>query len=158
MKKTLFLFIFLFSILTFYGQTVKVVGISDGDTFTALFADRHTERIRLYGIDCPEGGQPFGNVAKKFLSDLIYKKSVEIKVKDTDKYGRTVALVYVDSATIANEELLKAGLAWHYTYYDKNPKWAAFEAEARGKKLGLWGGSETPVEPWEWRNTKAKIF
>ena len=35
-------------------QTVKVVGIADGDTFTALFADNHTERIRLHGIDAPK--------------------------------------------------------------------------------------------------------
>jgi hypothetical protein len=33
-------------------QTVKVVGIADGDTFTALFADNHTERIRLKLNSC----------------------------------------------------------------------------------------------------------
>lgn len=43
---------------------VKMVGIADGDTFTALFADNHTERIRLRGIDRPESDQPFGQVVK----------------------------------------------------------------------------------------------
>jgi len=55
-------------------QTVKVVGIADGDTFTALFADNHRERIRLQGIDCPETGQPFGKAVKQFTSSLIFKK------------------------------------------------------------------------------------
>jgi len=34
----------------------EVVGITDGDTITVL-RDKEQVRIRLYGIDCPEGGQ-----------------------------------------------------------------------------------------------------
>ena len=38
----------------------KVVGVSDGDTITVLH-DGIAEKIRLYGIDCPEKRQAFGN-------------------------------------------------------------------------------------------------
>ena len=53
----------------------KVVGVSDGDTITVL-ENRTPHRIRLYGIDAPEGGQDFGNRAKKFVSDLVFGKQV----------------------------------------------------------------------------------
>jgi endonuclease YncB( thermonuclease family) len=44
--------------------TGSVVGIVDGDTLEVLH-NRHPERIRLSGIDCPEKGQVYGNRAKQ---------------------------------------------------------------------------------------------
>ena len=90
----------------------KVVGVADGDTITVL-RDKEQVRIRLYGIDTPERGQPFSKRAKQFTSKLVLRKVVEVKVMDTDRYGRTVALVAVNKR-ILNEELLKAGYAWVY--------------------------------------------
>jgi len=52
-----------------------VVGVADGDTITVL-ENRTQHKIRLYGIDAPEGGQDFGNRAKKFVSDLVFGKQV----------------------------------------------------------------------------------
>lgn len=43
----------------------KVVGVSDGDTINVMH-DGKTEKIRLYGIDCPEKRPAFGKRAKKF--------------------------------------------------------------------------------------------
>lgn len=48
-----------------------VVGVSDGDTLTLLSADKKQTKIRLDSIDAPEKKQPFGNVAKKALSDMV---------------------------------------------------------------------------------------
>lgn len=131
-------------------QPVKVVGIADGDTFTALFSDKHTERIRLHGIDCPESGQPFGNAAKQFTAQLVFKKNVILVKTDIDRYGRTIAMVNLPGNMVLQEELLKAGLAWHYTYYDKNPAWTKLENLARTKHAGLWQDKQA-VAPWEWR-------
>ncbi|OJU22988.1 MAG: hypothetical protein BGN92_04445 [Sphingobacteriales bacterium 41-5] len=140
--------------LTAFSQKVKVVGIADGDSFTALFADHATQRIRLHGIDCPERGQPFSNNAKQFTSSQIFGKEVFLKQTDTDRYGRMVALVYLPDSSLLNEKLLSAGLAWHFLRYDRNPQWSIKEKEARSKKLGLWAGSENPIEPWLWRKRK----
>jgi endonuclease YncB( thermonuclease family) len=48
--------------------TSSVVSILDGDTIEVLNG-RHTERIRLSGIDCPEKGQAFGQRAKQTASE-----------------------------------------------------------------------------------------
>ena len=42
---------------------MKVVGVTDGDTLEVA-AGRTVERVRLWGIDCPEKGQAFGKAAK----------------------------------------------------------------------------------------------
>lgn len=151
-----FVLLLLISIFSFtaLSQKAKVVRIADGDSFTVLFPDNHTERVRLHGIDCPERDQPFSNVAKQFTSSLIFGKYVTLKQTDTDRYGRIVALVYLADSSLLNEKLLHSGLAWHFTRYDNNPKWAALQKEAIRKKIGLWAGSESPVAPWLWRKVK----
>jgi micrococcal nuclease len=53
-------------------------------------------KIRLYGIDAPEMGQDFGRKSKDFASGMVGNKMVEVEVMDTDRYGRTVAVILVD--------------------------------------------------------------
>jgi endonuclease YncB( thermonuclease family) len=108
-------------------------------------------KIRLHGIDCPEKKQDFGQVAKQRLSDLIFGKTVHVVRKDIDRYKRIVALVYDEQNRCINTEMLKAGLAWHYTkYYDQNPEWQQLENTARANRSGLWS-QPNPTPPWEWR-------
>jgi endonuclease YncB( thermonuclease family) len=45
--------------------TGKVVGVSDGDTISVMRYGRAVE-VRLAGIDCPEGMQPYGTRAKQY--------------------------------------------------------------------------------------------
>lgn len=133
----------------------RVVRITDGDTFTLLTSDKKQVKVRLHGIDCPERSQAFGQVARQKLSDLIFNQQVRVVEKDIDRYQRTVGIVYTSDNRCVNEELLRAGLAWHYKEYDKNPAWAALEAEAREKRIGLWS-QPRPVRPSEYRRTKRK--
>ena len=46
---------------------VKVVGISDGDTFTGLNRDNLQLKFRIYGIDAPEKKQAFGTKSKEYV-------------------------------------------------------------------------------------------
>lgn len=134
----------------------KVVGVSDGDTITVL-RDKHPEKIRLFGIDCPEKRQPFGNKAKQFTSDMVFGKTVEVNRIDTDRYGRTVAFVVVGNRLL-NEELVMAGLAWvydRYCYESICDSWKNFQLRAKLDKQGLWGESDE-VPPWEYRRQKKR--
>jgi micrococcal nuclease len=148
MKGLLFCTIVFLPLHVFSQLSGKVVSVADGDTFT-LLVDQQQIRIRLHGIDCPEKGQDFSQKAKEYLSGLVAGKTVRVTKTDVDRYGRTIGIVHIDSLNI-NEMLLKEGLAWHYKYYDKNPDWAAFEAEAKKMKRGLWV-QPNPQAPWEFR-------
>jgi len=153
MKKSFFLILaFVIWVSGYSQQSGTVVSIADGDTFTFLTIEKKQIRVRLHGIDCPEKAQDFGQVAKQFLSDLIYSKTVTVIVTETDRYGRSIGKVFVDSVCI-NEELLRAGLAWHYKQYDKSQRLASLEAEARKNKKGLWVRSDA-IAPWDFRKRK----
>jgi endonuclease YncB( thermonuclease family) len=74
--------------------------VIDGDTL-----EIHGERIRLFGIDAPESGQTCldakgqryrcGQKAALVLDARIGEGVVTCERKDTDRYGRTVALCRV---------------------------------------------------------------
>jgi endonuclease YncB( thermonuclease family) len=131
----------------------RVVSIADGDTFTLLTEDKKQVKVRLHGIDCPERAQDFGQVARQKLSDLVFNQQVRVVEKDIDRYKRTVGIAYTSDNRCVNEELLRAGLAWHYAQYDNNPEWAALEREAREQRIGLWS-QRNPVRPSEYRKSK----
>ena len=128
----------------------EVVGVLDGDTIDVL-VDRSPVRVRLHGIDCPEKSAPFGNQAKKYASDLAFKKTVTVHTTDVDRYGRIVGEVILPDDTSLNRELVRAGYAWWYQKYapdDKELK--ALEETARASQRGLWA-DPNPIPPWEWR-------
>jgi endonuclease YncB( thermonuclease family) len=144
---------FILLVCSVHAQTItgKVVGVSDGDTITVL-QDRTQHKIRLYGIDCPESGQDFGNRAKKFVSRIVYGKQVKVIQKDMDRYGRVVGMVYVGNACV-NEEIVRAGLAWVYNRYCKDSicsQWRGLEKHARQSGIGLWSHPD-PIPPWDYR-------
>ena len=149
---------------------LKVSRVIDGDTFEGnIITEGSSSRtaspqnaggrwwaqqmmvtqIRINGIDAPERGQYYGDVATLHLQWLIGGKTVGLKLKQRDQYGRWIATAYLDGADIA-EELLKQGLAWHYKEYDRNPRYTQIEAEARQDGRGLWS-DERAVAPWVWR-------
>ena len=130
----------------------KVIGVSDGDTVTLLSQDKQQIKVRLAAIDAPEKAQAFGQRAKQHVSDLCFGKQAEVKVIDTDRYGRSVGEVSCDGV-FANAEMIKAGMAWVYRKYSKG--YVAFfplEEEARVARRGLWSDTD-PVAPWEWRKS-----
>ena len=131
----------------------------DGDTIEVLH-DGQPEKIRLYGIDCPEVAhkqgeqtQPFGAKAKEFTALFCGNKNIRVVTKGKDRYDRTIGIIYLDDGKCLNEELLKAGLAWHYRKYDQTQAWIDLEAIARKNKTGLWN-DQNPLPPWEYRHPK----
>jgi endonuclease YncB( thermonuclease family) len=169
MKRTLrgaLLILIFILFLPFYVYAISciVTQVLDGDTFHCIpdqiiaGARIHKDSsisVRLYGIDAPEKDQPYGIEARNSLKDLVKGKTVELDVKDIDKYGRAVALVYVGSLNV-NLEQVKRGLAWAYLEYLGSSyisEYYSAEKEARNKGLGLWKQAN-PTPPWEWRKIK----
>ena len=75
------------------------------------------ERIRLNGIDCPEKGQAYGHKAKQAASTMVFGKKITVRTYGLDKYGRTIADVFLPDGTNVNHTLVKAGWCWWYWKY-----------------------------------------
>jgi endonuclease YncB( thermonuclease family) len=147
----------------------KVVKIADGDTVTIIDGSGKKHRIRIAGIDAPEKNQPYGDVSTQALVALVSGKIVTIEYEKRDRYKRIVGKILVDpqgdvfclaidwvKKIDAGLEQIKAGLAWHYKYYQMEQSevdrrlYSEAELEARIKHLEIWKDEE-PMAPWVWR-------
>jgi endonuclease YncB( thermonuclease family) len=135
--------------------SAKVIRIIDGDTMEILY--RKTPiKIRLAHIDCPEkrSKQPFGTQAKVALSNLCFGQQVTLTSQNSDRYGRLIAVITNSKKQIVNQEMVKLGMAWHFTKYSNDKTYAKLEQEARKKRIGLWR-ENNPRPPWNWRKPKS---
>jgi endonuclease YncB( thermonuclease family) len=130
--------------------------VADGDTLDVSAAGRAVT-VRLDGIDAPEGGQPFSVEARRHLRVVAFGQRVTVVVSDTDRYGRLVGRVLIGAdergrgGKDASEEMVRAGLAWHFTRYSSDPRLAQLEAAARARRAGLWS-DPSAIPPWTWRS------
>ncbi len=129
----------------------RAVAISEGDTFSCLTTENKRLRVRLAEIDAPERKQPYGAEAKQALYDLVLEKQVVLHVQEVDRYGRTLARVYVGGVDV-NYTLVAQGAAWAYTKQLKDHRLKDAETLARNMGKGLWQlPAESIVAPWDWR-------
>lgn len=135
-------------------EPVEVVGVTDGDTIKVILRGEQV-RVRLHGIDAPERKQPFGQASTRMLGEFLRGRQVTIEPTSTDRYGRTVALVYAGDMC-ANEAMVQMGAAWVYPQYcrqDYCREWYQEQQQARALAQGLWRDAE-PVAPWQWRKDR----
>lgn len=147
MQRSLILAAALLSIAAGPSHSWRVVGVTDGDTITCLTPEKQQVKVRLDAIDAPERVQPFGDVAKQALSEMVFGKDVTVVEKKKDRYGRTIGHVIVDGRD-TNLAMLEAGMAWHYRQFSDNTRLQEAEDEARKQRRGLWQ-DRAPVAPWE---------
>lgn len=126
--------------------------VIDGDT---LRFDK--ERVRLFGIDAPEGKQtctrdslPWlcGQAAAKYLRELVAGEYMSCAQKDRDRYGRMVGVCTLADGRDLGALMVEAGYALAYRRYG-GKIYDAQEATAKTAKRGLWAGEFMP--PWEYR-------
>ncbi|MDJ0595968.1 MAG: thermonuclease family protein [Pleurocapsa sp. MO_226.B13] len=137
--------------------------IYDGDTLRARRGEEEL-KIRFCGIDAPEVRMPMGIEARDHLRSLVDIGNGELLLLpiEQDRYGRTVAEVYVkDSRSTAinlNVQMVRDGYAWHYERYSGNcpirGELASAQELAQKEGLGIWNGSPQP--PWEFRRQAKK--
>lgn len=121
----------------------KVVSVIDGDSFVI----GNEQVIRLHSLDAPQIDYCFGKEAKNALSKKIMGKKIVLKELKTDRFGRIMAMVYVNGEFI-NEYLIKNGYANHTwnnaSYNDELDKVDNF---ARKNKLGIFSEKCSQMEP-----------
>jgi micrococcal nuclease len=124
--------------------------VVDGDTFWIDDGSAKGVKVRLIGVDAPESRNSgnkeityFGKEASDYLTKLIGGKKVRLEYDagHYDKYGRTLAYVYLQDGTFINAKLVKDGYANVMTI-PPNVKYAdtflKLERKARNQKRGMW--------------------
>jgi micrococcal nuclease len=137
--------------------------VIDGDTIGIRRPGGPPERLRLIGIDSPEvyngdrlddaarrSGQTVqeiraqGRLAASFARRRLARQQVglEFDVQRSDRFGRTLAYVWMPDGTLFNMLIVREGYAWVLTI-PPNVRYAALflvcEREAREARRGLWG-------------------
>src|SRR4051812_2111790 len=117
------------SLLAAETQSCDVLSVHDGDTFTAFCGDKAVT-VPVSSIDAPELGQTWGPAAKNFATELL-GTHIEVERVDRDRYGRVVAKVRLSDGRDLGREMVRAGLAFHYLEYSRDPELTALEEEAK---------------------------
>ncbi len=159
MKKIILTALLVLSICHLHAQTLltaKVIGVRDGDTVEVLDDHNKTTMLRLAEVDCPEKKQPFGNAAKQFTSNMVYRKNVSYIITNKDRYGRSVAKVYYKNKYLS-AELIKNGMGWHYKKHSRSKELALLEQNSRARRVGLWADPNA-IAPWDWRKAKGAKY
>ncbi|MHC1753111.1 thermonuclease family protein [Humidesulfovibrio sp.] len=136
-----------------WGYVASVQAVHDGDSITVRRSDKSVVALRLYGIDAPELQQAYGRHARELLLSLAARQRLQVEPMDTDRYGRTVALVRLPDGALLNEALVAEGLAWVYEEYcreDLCQRLRELEQQARREGRGLWA-EPNPTRPAQWR-------
>jgi len=127
-------------------ETVTIARVVDGDTVELTDG----RRVRYIGINTPEHDQPYFQEATEANRQLVEGKEVRLEFdqETLDKYGRTLAYIWVDGMMV-NEEIVKRGFANAYTV-PPNVKYAEefrqAERAARDAERGLWAGSDATLK------------
>lgn len=130
-----------------YSQT-----ITDGDTLKL-----NGTTYRLWGIDAPEtkqdcpDGWPAGRLATTRLLALTQGKTVVCEAKDTDRYGRTVAICRAGGEDLG-AIMVREGMAWAFVRYSGD----YVDQEVRAKSAGIGVHAHGCVPAWEWRVIRRK--
>ena len=112
--------------------------------------------MRLQGIDAPEAQQPFGQAAKKALSEKVFGHRVTVRWDEKDRYARLLGQIYLGEVWV-NQLMVQDGYAWHYTYYSKDSRLARSQQLAREASRGLWA-REQAIAPWDWRSGQRPLL
>ncbi len=138
--------VFLFGLLAAAAAPGQLVErVVDGDTIIV----EGVGRVRLIGVDTPETVHPnrpvefFGKEASAFAKRLLEGKRVRLEYDQErrDRYGRTLAYVYLADGTFVNAEIIRRGYGHAYTRspFRHMEAFRLFEREARNNRRGLWG-------------------
>ena len=132
-------------------QYIGKVIVTDGDTIR-----KGNLKIRLHGIDAPEYKQKCKNSegqfyacgvnSSDFLKSVINTNDVYCEGKNKDRYGRLIAICYVNNINL-NSTMVEDGWAIAYRYYSND--YIAEEERAKQNKRGIWQGDFD--EPYIWR-------
>jgi endonuclease YncB( thermonuclease family) len=132
----------------------SVLSVGDGDTIR-MQSSSGVKTIRLACIDTPETSQStYGAEARKQLASLLpVGSAIAVKIKATDRYGRSVGEITRNGKNI-NQALVASGAAfvyWQFIQGCDRQTYSRLENEARLKAKGVWSVKNGITRPWDYR-------
>jgi len=126
-------------------ETRLVARASDGDTLVLAGG----ERVRLIGVDTPEKDhanprvRDFAAAATRFTRERAVGREVRLDFETgarRDRYGRTLAYVYLPDGELLNLAIVREGYGFAYTRFPfaLRKEFKRAEGEARRARRGLW--------------------
>lgn len=128
----------------------------DGDTCTVICGKgsdvQRKIRVRFSCIDAPEMAQAaWGKMSRDNLGQMLHRGDrIDLQVVDTDRYGRTVGMLFKNGFNL-NLEQVKSGAAAVYDRYCRDTAFFAAQAEAKITKRGIWSEPGMQQTPWNFR-------
>jgi len=123
-----------------YEYSCKIIRVVDGDTVDVdidLGFNHwiHGERIRLFGVDCPEcrsrnkEEKAAGLAAKNFVKGLLHDGGTyTLTTREKGKFGRYLGVIMLSDNTSVNAALVSEHLAVPYSGQNKKEIEAAHKA------------------------------
>lgn len=135
----------------------RVTHVTDGDTlWVQPESGGSTLKLRLEGIDAPEICQVGGEASRAALSALTFNRTLEIKIRRQDDYGRGLARL-TDQGQDIGAKMVRAGQAWSYRWRNSSGPYASEEQAARYASLGLFSQADAQL-PREFRQQHGTCF
>jgi len=132
-----------------------VVRVDDGDTLAVNVGNGEPRVVRLYGIDSPEGDQPFSQEARDFAAQKCMGAEVAVQVKEVDRADRLVSVVVLPDGSDLALAIVEAGLAWCEPAAGRASElFQGAQTIARRERRGLWVDPGA-IPPWRWRGSRA---
>ena len=110
------------AVLSQTSEKVVITSCYDGDTCTSSTG----EKIRLACIDTPELRDERANpipakAARDHLRELVVGRKVTIRRITTDRYGRTVAELFVNGSNVQQQLVASGHASIYWRYADQCP-------------------------------------
>lgn len=159
MKRYMILLVILGTVLTsVYANTredVSLARCTDGDT-AHFYIQGEDVTVRFLAINAPEytkEKEPYGKEASEYVCDALRSaESITLEYDDgstkSDKYGRTLAWVFVDGMLL-QEDLVEKGLAevaYIYGNYAYTDRLKAAQERAKAQKIAMWSDGSSQEE------------
>ena len=140
-------------------RKINIRRVVDGDSLEVKYGGlfsfmRRPFPVRLYGIDAPELAQPYGRESREQLASLVRRGGIRMETRATDRYGRTVGLLYPRQRgrEPINVAMVRTGMAyWYRRYGGRDLGFPEAEAEAITRKRGVWKDGRRNRRPWDHR-------
>lgn len=131
--------------------TCALRSVQDGDTITVR-CDEGVLRVRIWGIDAPETEQaPWGDIATEHFKNLLGNaREVQVQVVDIDRYGRTVARIFLNDRDLGLV-MVRDGQAIVYGSFNNSPVYYEAQEQAQQARLGIWSQPGDHQDPPAWR-------